>query len=272
MSTLIKYISTQTDVKNIDHYDESFVNNIIEQRTAILKLKDIETYSNFLINSKAEQLFFFKALNNNYSEFYRNPFTFYSIENLLFPLFVGQLLNKNKKEIRVWSAASSAGQEAYSLAILFEEYQMKCADLFPYRIFATDKCSEEINKAKTGMYKEVEFLQMSFSRIKKWFSKKGDNYFIDPNLQKNIHFSVFDLLNKSTHSPGSSIYGDFDLIICANILFYYKPMYQMMIIEKLVGNLSKGGYLVVSEIERHLLLENNYKEIYPQSGIFQPKY
>ncbi|MCX6307979.1 MAG: hypothetical protein NTY32_03790, partial [Bacteroidia bacterium] len=68
--------------------------------------------------------------------------------------------------------------------------------------------------------------------------------------------------------PPESIFGDFDLIVCANLLFYYKPEYQNAILEKAVKALSKGGYLVTGEVERPLLIRNFFKEAYPFSAIY----
>ena len=85
---------------------------------------------------------------------------------------------------------------------------------------------------------------------------------------KDIDFSVFDLFSEQLSSPPASIFGDFNLVICANLLFYYKHEFRKIILEKVGSCLAKGGYLVTGETERDILLRYNYHEIFPQSAIF----
>jgi len=73
------------------------------------------------------------------------------------------------------------------------------------------------------------------------------------------------------NSPPDSIYGDFDLVLCANVLFYYKPHYQNVIIDKISNSLANDGLVMTGETERELLNSANFKEVFPQSAIFRKK-
>jgi len=106
-------------------------------------------------------------------------------------------------------------------------------------------------------------------RVKQWFTKHADTYTIKPELKENIDFSVFDLFSEQLSAPPASIFGDFDLVVCANLLFYYKPEYQKVIVLKTGSSLANNGYLVVGETERDILQKHNYHEVFPQSAIFQ---
>ena len=87
-------------------------------------------------------------------------------------------------------------------------------------------------------------------RAKQWFRKHYETYSVVKKLKKNIDFSVFDLFDDHLSCPPESIFGDFDIVFCANLLFYYKPEFRKIILEKTCNSLAKGGYLITGESER----------------------
>ncbi|NCB74522.1 MAG: hypothetical protein EOM51_07255 [Clostridia bacterium] len=86
---------------------------------------------------------------------------------------------------------------------------------------------------------------------------------------RTISFSTYDLLDKSTSSPQESIFGNFDLVICSNLLFYYQEKYQRFILKKLINSLDESGYLVTGEAERHSVTKiGGLLMVSPPSHIF----
>jgi chemotaxis protein methyltransferase CheR len=114
--------------------------------------------------------------------------------------------------------------------MLLEECKNGDKEKFSYRIFATDQCEKQLKEAQNGKYSLDDLDQVSMKRVRKWFTKKSDSYYVKPALKMNIYFSQFDLFDESLNSPSASIFGDFDLVICANLLFYYKPEYRETIL------------------------------------------
>jgi len=112
---------------------------------------------------------------------------------------------------------------------------------------------------------------LTLKRKNEWFTKKGDASVVKNQIKEKVDFSVFDLLNDQSNCPPASIFGDFDIIFCANILFYFKREFRNKILEKLSYSLAKGGLLITGETEREILIQQNYKEVYPQSAIFCKK-
>jgi chemotaxis methyl-accepting protein methylase len=105
--------------------------------------------------------------------------------------------------------------------------------------------------------------------MQKYFTRKGDNFIISSKLREYMDFSLFDLLTEQGESPPASIYGNFDLIFCSNVLFYYKPELRLRILDKLSKNLSPGGFLVTGETERELVKNYKFREVVAHSAIFQ---
>lgn len=250
-------------------FNLNFLSKLIQSRMDETGCHSEAEYGSLLSQNELEGKKFVESLYISFSEFFRNPLTYSVLEQIILPLVILQNKNTKHNEIRIWSAASAYGQEAYSLAIILEEIKAGTNGKFNYRIFATDMSENHLLEGKRGRYTESSLNNVSLKRVSRWFDHDGDYYFVKPELKKNIHFSIFDLLNENLISPPASIFGDFDLIVCANLLFYYKPEIQKIILSKLINCMARGGYLVTGEIERDILINNQFHEIFPHSAIFK---
>ena len=267
-SSITNLLKTRYHV-DLTSYTESFLNKSINSRLREKQCNSSKEYCDLLITNSDEVIYLLNSLNVSYSEFFRNPLTFSVLERIIIPSLISKKQKKNRKEIRIWSAACAAGQETYSLAMLLEETRSGEGQEINYRIFATDLSESQIDLAIEGCYNVVALNCLIPKRINLWFSRQGENYFVDQVLKRKLEFTVFDLLNEKLSCPVTSIFGDFDIVLCSNLLFYYKPEFQKKILEKLSGSLTTEGYLITGETEREILFQNNYHEVYPQSAIFQ---
>ena len=254
---------------DISLYDDAFLNRSLQRRAEETHCETMDQYGTLLEQSKAERETFINSLQIHYSEFFRNPLTFAVLEKIILPLILQKKEHSSHREIRIWSSACAAGQEAYSLAMLLEEMKKTTQYPFNYRIFATDRSGPVVEEARQGHFFEDTIRNVNLKRINAWFTENGPIYMVKQELKENIDFSVFDLFNEQLSSPPSSIFGGFDLVLCANLLFYYKKEYRDMILEKAGKSSAKGGYLVTGEAERDIVLNHRYQEVYPQSGIFR---
>jgi chemotaxis methyl-accepting protein methylase len=255
---------------DIAQYDETFLINSANRRCIATKCETIEDYLELLENSELERMTFFDNLQIGYSSFFRNPLTFYTLEKVVLPDLITKIKNSKSKDLRIWSAACASGQEAYSIAMLIEEEvscneNEKCNCL----IFATDKDEEQIEMAYRGQYARHALDNISLKQLDKWFIKYGNTFFVKPELKEKISFSVLDLFDRNYSSPPTSIFGHFDIVLCANLLFYYKENHRKIILEKITGAMSENGYLVTGETERDILKKYHFREVYPHSAIFR---
>ena len=254
---------------DVSKYEESFLLNSFKNKIFEKKINSENEYLSILQNSAIEATHFKNSLHNNYSEFFRNPLTFSVLERIILPSLTHSIKYSKQKEIRIWSAACASGQEPYSIAMLLEELKSDNTENFSYRIFATDQCDMQIDAAFAGKYESLEMNNVNMKRVKRWFAKNGNSFLIDPLLKKNIEFSKFDLLDKNLNSPANSIFGGFDIAVCSNLLFYYKPKFRNIILEKIQHSLSDGGLIITGEAEREIFLNHQFKEVFPQSAIFR---
>lgn len=254
---------------NISIYDEDFLIKSLDKRLIATGNDSYINYFEYLKEHKDESSILLDSMLIAFSEFFRNPLTFAVLEQNILPSVIENKITRNEKDIRIWSAACAAGQEAYSLAIVLEELMESLSKKLTCRIFATDINEAELSDAQKGIYQMASINKVSYKRIQKYFTQKDDHYIIDPKLRKYISFSAFNLLSEHGESPPESIYGDFDIIFCSNVLFYYKPEVQIRILERLSNNLKPGGYLITGEVERKIVKGNKFCEVYANSSIFQ---
>lgn len=256
-------------VPDFSKYDETFLRKILQKRIKKENCISEEAYFKLLEQNEHEAVRLIDSLHINYSEFFRNSLTFAVLEKMIFPTIISKKTNLKHNEIRVWSAACAGGQEVYSLAILLNELKNIEGEKINFRIFATDYSQLQVEVALKGQYSANALNNVNLKQLNQWFVKQGNNYIVKPELKENIEFSVFDLFNEEFSSPQSSIFGDFDLVVCANLFFYYKPEYQHKILDKASKCLANGGFLVTGETERKILMQYNFEEVYPQSAIFR---
>jgi len=254
---------------DVSKFDHSFLIRSLQKSHIETQTSSEKVHFTVLEKNEIEGKGFLESLNISYTEFFRNPLTFAVLERIIMPSIGLKKAKSKQKEIRVWSAACAAGQEAYSLAILLEELINEGKYDLNYRIFGTDQNDSQVKEALKGRYVTANLNNLNLKRVNQWFTKKGDTYTVNQELKRNIDFSVFDIFDEHLGSPPASIFGDFDLVICANLLFYYKPVYQNKILEKMGNCIAKGGYLITGETERDIVMNQNYCEVYPQSAIFQ---
>lgn len=256
---------------NVLAFDTAFLERVISTRMKEKLIEDTDVYIRLLLADSLEMTEFKSVLNNSFSEFFREPLTFAYLEQIVLPMIIEKKKLSHQKGLRIWSATCASGQEAYSVAMLCDELLQNNSRDIQYRIFATDHNPEEIEKAEKGVYNPAAVGKIAFNRLQRYFTAEGNSFTVNSNLRSNIDFSVFDLLANCESSPPASIFGDFDLIFCCNVFFYYKPEFQKLILEKVNKSLSREGYLITGETEKEIARENQFIEAFPNSAIFQKR-
>lgn len=217
-----------------------------------------------------ERAALYASLHVTYSEFFRNPIAFGLLEQLLLPTLVEAKARNGHGEIRIWSAGCAAGQEVWSVAILLDALSAARERPVPFRIFATDLSETNLTQARAGVYSAAAVGNVRLRHLVDGFTRQGECYAITPRLKEWVEFSVYDLLNAETICPPGSIFGDFDLILCSNVLLYYRPATQGLILDKLRRCLAAGGYLITDESERQIVESTrDFRAVAVPAAVFQ---
>ncbi len=256
---------------DISSYDAGYVRKTVEKRMLALGCEDVQEYSCVLRSSGDEISALLRQLVNTWSEFFRDPLAFAYLENIVLPLLRDGLRLRQPGAIRAWSAGCSTGQEAWSLAILLEELCSERDERVPYQLFATDSSQQVLVQARNGVYDLAVAGDVRLRHLKRYLLREGQQLRVAPALFSNVSFEQHDLLDVQSHCPPSCVYGDFDIILCCNLLMYYRGDIRQYILEKLSRCLSTGGYLMVGSAEREIVLSSGYyTTVCPYIPVFQP--
>jgi chemotaxis protein methyltransferase CheR len=254
---------------DISFYDESFLEKTIHGRMEMTAIYTEDDYYNLLISDSGEVLLFSESLSNCHSEFFRNPLTFAVLEQLIFPRIFNERANSHTHEVRIWSAGCAAGQEPYSLAMLTDSCKKSSSLSVSCLIFATDKSLKQLEMARQGIFDLNSIQNTRLSYLNNYFSNSGNLYTINDSIKGKVDFSYYDLLDPESTAPPSSIYGDFDLIMCSNLLFYYMPEIRKRILTKFKRSLRPEGFLVTGEAETGIIKEfGSFSQFTPAAPVF----
>jgi chemotaxis protein methyltransferase CheR len=250
--------------RDISPYDAAFLTKSLAKRLTAIGCGTAAAYFARLAGDPAEAEVFCRSLHITYSEFFRNPLAFALLEALILPSLAQERGKMGRPEIRVWSAGCAGGQEAYSVAILLDELAAPC------RIFASDIAADELAVAQTGVYTAAALQNVRVRHLHNYVVQHGDSYSIIPRLRDRVDFSLYDLLDPRSTCPPASIYGDFDLVFCSNVLIYYRPDVRQAILDKLRCCLAPAGYLVTGEAERASIEQaGGFAPVAPPAAVFQ---
>ncbi len=183
------------------------------------------------------------AMTTNETSWFRDKYPFQILYNELFSEFVA----KKAPRIRVWSSASSSGQEAYSISMIFSEYQRKNPGKYTgsLEIVGTDISPTILKIAKEAKYDELSLSRgLSSERLKAFFTDEGDGgYKVRPEISGRCRFSELNLLKSY------SILGKFDIIFCRNVLIYFSAEIKTDILTRMAKLLNPNGYLFLGGSE-----------------------
>ena len=238
-------------------YRASMLQDRIHQRCAANHCKDTADYLSYLKKNPQELNILFDALTINVSRFFRNPLTFEYIAKCIFPALVHEQSNENTLSLRIWSNGCAMGEEPYSMAILINELNENTAKKINPTIFATDIDRTILEKARQGIYSFESIKEIKYGLLKKYFSMQGNEFRLNSKIKDTVAFSVYDILDRHTYAPPESVFGEFDMILCRNVMIYFNEAAQKKICDKMHKALTMNGYLVLGEAE--MLSEKHQK-------------
>lgn len=240
VARILSLLKQQVNV-DFSQYKPATVLRRIERRAGFCQCRDAMEYLNLIQESETERKNLYKELLIGVTKFFRNPETFEQLQNIIFPKIFS---NKQHDDIiRIWVAACSTGEEAYSLAILLAEYSERTNNNQEIKIFATDIDADALQIAAAGEYSESTIADVTIERLSKFFIKRDNTgYTISPRIRKKVVFAQHDL----TSNPP---FNRLDLISCRNLFIYLQPAIQERILHLFHFALNKHGYLILGESE-----------------------
>ena len=214
----------------------------LRKRLDELGCRDFTDYTKRLDGANlAEIEYFVNALTTNETFFFRHTKQFNYLYEVLLPEFVKQ----GKKKLEIWSAASSTGEESYSLAITLMEFSKK--NPMDFKIYASDINSEVLEEAKEAVYNERALKEVPESLRERYFkplapSKMGSLFAVAEQVKRRVEFFEHNLQE-------DSLVRGMDIIFLRNVLIYFERDIKEKVIKRLEPCLLPGGYFFVSPSE-----------------------
>lgn len=215
---------------NLADSKDSMVYSRISRRVRQLKLGGFEAYLKFVDANTSEHQEFINALTTNLTSFFREKHHFDELRDILSQnRFTGQ-----GRSVSIWCAASSTGEEPYSIAMTAVE-SFKSFDI-PVKIIASDIDSNVLDKAKAGVFK-IEQLDAFDKNFKKRFFYRGKGaqaglVKVLPELQRLISFQRLNLMDTSWDLPKN-----IDIVFCRNVMIYFDKSTQLDILKKITTHM-----------------------------------
>jgi chemotaxis protein methyltransferase CheR len=264
MQNIINHIQSITG-RELGCYSASFLKKSINQRVDDTQSNSLEAYFELIKTNPTEIAKLLNSLNISYSLFFRSPLDFMILERFILPDLYHKC-STSGKTVRIWSTSCADGQEPYSLAMIVNELRQKYSEDIKTKILATDISEIALARARNGNYIESVLSNVKYSYITNFFEKKGQIYNLDENIKKMVEFDFYDIFDPNTTSPPSAIFGNFDIVICCNLLIYYKPDFQKKILKKIHMALESGGYLMVDNSEILIVKQTEGFRLYSGLG------
>jgi chemotaxis protein methyltransferase CheR len=178
-----------------------------------------------------------EALLNNETYFFRDRAPFDVLQRHALPELAKR--RDKSKRLRIWSAGCSTGQEVYSLSMLFAEEPEKWRG-WTVDILGTDVSTSCVDRARNGAYSQFEVQRgLGINQMIKWFEECSDGWRAVETLRRSVRFQVHNLLEPSPHP------GDFDIVLCRNVLLYLSPEKKTLAFERIAGAMAKDGWLML---------------------------
>lgn len=196
-----------------------------------------------------------EALATHETFFFRDKTPFDLFENVIAPSLKASRMGR---QLKIWCAAASSGQEPYSLGMLLDEIPGLSAD-----ILATDMSAPVLEKAKAGIYTQFEVQRgLPIQRLVKNFDQVGDSWRIKPQLRQKVRFEQANLLDDFAR------FGKMDVIFCRNVLIYFDIQTKAKVLDRLAAQLADDGFLLLGAAETVVGLTDSLRPISGHRGLY----
>jgi len=201
-----------------------------------------------------------EAMTTNETSWFRDNTPFDIFRKVLLP----EMLERRAatRNLRIWSAAASTGQEAYSLAMILKEEAAKLQG-WKIEIVGTDISQEVLTRAKSGVYTQFEVQRgLPIQMLVKYFKQDGDKWQIAPEIRNMVQYREFNLLEDPM------TLGRFDVVFCRNVLIYFDQPTKSTILERISRLLASDGLLYLGGAETVLGVSERFEPLAGHRGIY----
>jgi len=201
------------------------------------------------------------AMTTNESLFFRDTKPFEQLKTVVIPMLLKA--RSATKTIRIWSAASSSGQEPYSIAMLLNDMKVQLAG-WTIKIMATDISNEMLTRAKAGTYTQFEVQRgLPIATLVKYFKQEGESWILDQSIRSMVDYRHFNLLDDPRPL------GQFDIVFCRNVLIYFDQQTKAEVLARMTQVMANDGVLFLGAAETVLGITDKFVPLQGHRGMYE---
>ncbi len=239
---------------------KELLNARLGKRLRICRINSFAAYYEFINQPEQEKLefvHFLDSVSTNFTSFFREISHFNYLKDTALPELV-RLNGTGGRGLSFWSAASSSGEEPYTMAMVLNEFKMLNRN-FSYKIVATDISTKVLALAAQGVYAVEQTAKTPSAYLKKYFrkgvGKSSGKVKVRDEIRRQVSFQRFNLMNDFPW------HNEFDVIFCRNVMIYFDRDTQQCLVEKFYNSIAKGGYLFIGHSESISGLKHNFLQV-----------
>jgi len=270
-------------IPNIEEPEFEYLKGIIYEKTGIslaphkktmlqsrlnvrLRQNQIPNFSEYVKRLKSDMIFFqteileiINRVTTNKTDFFRENHHFEYLKSTVFPLLEEKHKTNPRKTLRIWSSASSTGEEPYSIAITVYDY-FHGKPGWDIKIFASDIDTNVLTHADKGIYKEDRFTSVNKDIVTKHFTQvqtnEGKEYKVKPYIRELISFRKVNLMDNSY-----PFIEKMDIVFCRNVIIYFDKPTQKKIFNNIEKVMQEDGILIIGHSETLFGISDSFKFI-----------
>ncbi len=198
------------------------------------------------------------AMTTNETSFFRDVKPFEVLRDKVFPALTEK--SQDTRQLHMWSAASASGQEAYSIAMLWDEIRNQYP-LWDLEILATDISSTMLERGREGSYSDLEVIRgLSERRLSENFKRSGQRWVVNQQLKKNVNFQYLNLIHAWPTLP------KMDIVFIRNVLVYFDHPTKCNLFAKVRKILKPNGFLFLGGAESALTIDDQFERVFDSGG------
>lgn len=202
-----------------------------------------------------------EAMTTNETFFFRDKIPFDHLRDSIMPGLIQA--RAARKSLRIWSAASSTGQEPYSIAMCLKEMGASLAG-WRIEVVASDLSQEVLEKSRAGIYSQFEVQRgLPIQFLMKYFTQLSDVWQLNADVRAMVQFRQLNLLQDFSHL------GTFDVIFCRNVLIYFDQDTKAVIFERMAKGLEADGTLLLGAAESVVGITDAFRPVSDRRGLYQ---
>jgi chemotaxis protein methyltransferase CheR len=246
-----------------------FLESRLTRRMEATGAKTYQDYYYLLKSPRgSEELkFLMDEITTNETYFFRNVPQLAALENKLLPEIVDLKNKMGFRKLRIWSAASSSGEEAYTMAMILLEKRPTLLKDWIIEIIGTDINETVIAQAKEGVYNAYSVRNIPEMYKRKYIREENGKFILSPEVKKFVTFNKLNLYEDSKMIFMKS----FDFIFCANVLIYFDTASKSKVVQHFYNNLQPYGYFFVGQSESLHGVNDKFKTVHFPGGFSYKK-